>query len=255
MNGIHYYWKLRLEIYLITNTLLIYIEYDTGWTIWGPNARRGGMLMSSSRRPDRLRSPPNLRMKWRVSFPWGKAAEALPPCNAMVKNEWNTTSAPHIHRHWMYRNKFSFAFLDLQFLQRGLKHFKESRPTEFFFPRNFLKLSWITWVASVGISDGAYLLQPSIYKKELYLFVAVQEVRNANCVPTVVTLREPGVLLPVATIRRIAQRTECSSSLTGLNCSLYKVDVWGAEVIGPVIFTCFWTTVFQLPGLGSLGWT
>lgn len=92
--------------------------------------------------------------------------------------------------------------------------------------QNLLKLSCITRANSVCASDGAYLLQPSICKKELSLFVAVQEARNANCIPTVVTRHEPGVLLPVATIRCIAQRTECFSSFTGLNCSLYKVDVW-----------------------------
>jgi len=44
VNGIHYYWKLHIDIDLVNSSLLIYSEYDTGCTIWGSNADRGRML-------------------------------------------------------------------------------------------------------------------------------------------------------------------------------------------------------------------
>ena len=44
VNGIHYYWKLRIDIDLMNSTLLIRSEYDTGCTIWGSNAYRGRIL-------------------------------------------------------------------------------------------------------------------------------------------------------------------------------------------------------------------
>jgi hypothetical protein len=65
----------------------------------------------------------------------------------------------------MYRNKFSFAFLDLQFLQRGLKHFKESRPTEFFFSPKLLKVK-LDYLSCLSRYIGRRVSAPAIDLQE-----------------------------------------------------------------------------------------